>query len=65
MKVLINPNPYLKMSFKAQQKFGGRDAPLPEEMEIINAFRQGWLEKWKRNEWYRDAKRKEKAKNRG
>lgn len=43
MKVLINPNPYLKMSFKAQQKFGGRDAPLPEEMEIINAFRQGSL----------------------
>jgi len=43
MKVLINLNPYLRMSFKAQQKFGGRDAPLPEEMEIINAFRQGTL----------------------
>ncbi len=30
---------------------------------LVNAFRQGWLEKWKRNDWYRDAKRKEKAKN--
>ena len=30
---------------------------------LVNAFRQGWLEKWKRNDWFRDAKRKEKAKN--
>ena len=30
---------------------------------MVNAFRQGWLEKWKRNDWYRDAKKKEKAKN--
>lgn len=30
---------------------------------LVNAFRQGWLEKWKRNDWYRDAKHKEKAKN--
>ena len=32
---------------------------------LVNAFRQGWLEKWKRNDWFRDAKRKEKAKNIG
>lgn len=30
---------------------------------LVNAFRQGWLDKWKSNEWFRDAKRKEKAKN--
>lgn len=30
---------------------------------LVNAFRQGWLQKWKTNDWYRDAKRKEKAKN--
>lgn len=30
---------------------------------LVNAFRQGWLEKWKRNDWFRDVKRKEKAKN--
>ena len=30
---------------------------------LVNAFRQGWLEKWKRNDWYRDVKKKEKAKN--
>ena len=31
---------------------------------LVNAFRQGWLKKWRANEWYRDAKRKEPVKNR-
>lgn len=30
---------------------------------VIDAFEKGWLEKWKRFGWYKDAKRKEKAKN--
>ncbi len=30
---------------------------------VINAFEKGWLAKWKSFGWYKDAKRKEKAKN--
>lgn len=30
---------------------------------LVNAFRLGWLQKWKNNDWFRDAKRKERAKN--
>ena len=40
-----------------------QSALYSDSQYLVNAFRQGWLEKWKRNEWYRDAKRKEKAKN--
>ena len=30
---------------------------------LVNAIEKGWVEKWSRNGWYRDAKRKEPAKN--
>ena len=30
---------------------------------LVNAFRQGWLENWKKRNWFRDAKKKEKVKN--
>ena len=30
---------------------------------LVNAITQDWVGKWKANEWYRDKKRKEKAKN--
>lgn len=30
---------------------------------VVDAITQGWIEKWKRFGWYKDAKRKEKAKN--
>lgn len=30
---------------------------------VINAFEKGWLDKWQSFGWYKDAKRKEKAKN--
>ena len=30
---------------------------------LVDAFQQKWVEKWQRFDWYRDAKRKEKAKN--
>ena len=30
---------------------------------LVNAFRQGWLARWKKNAWFRDAKRREKVKN--
>lgn len=30
---------------------------------VIDSFEKGWLEKWKRFGWYKDAKRKEPAKN--
>lgn len=30
---------------------------------VINALTKGWVEKWQRFDWYKDAKRKEKAKN--
>jgi len=30
---------------------------------LVDAIEKGWLRKWQRNDWYRDAKRKEKAKN--
>lgn len=30
---------------------------------VVNAFNQGWLDKWQRLGWYRDAKRKEPVKN--
>ena len=40
MKVLINPNPF-RMSFKAQNTKLPSRGPLPEEMDLIAAFRQG------------------------
>ena len=30
---------------------------------LVNAMTKGWLEKWQRQGWYKDAKKKEKAKN--
>lgn len=30
---------------------------------LVNAMNQGWVKKWQSNGWYRDAKKKEKAKN--
>ena len=30
---------------------------------LVNAMNEGWVDKWKRLGWYRDAKRREKAKN--
>lgn len=30
---------------------------------LVDAIAKGWLRKWQRNDWFRDAKRKEKAKN--
>ncbi|OPJ55815.1 ribonuclease HI [Alkalithermobacter paradoxus] len=30
---------------------------------IVDAINLGWVMKWKRNSWYKDAKKKEKAKN--
>lgn len=30
---------------------------------LVNAYRQGWIDKWKQNGWYKDAKRKEAVKN--
>lgn len=30
---------------------------------LVNAFRLGWLKKWRANDWYRDAKKKEEVKN--
>ena len=30
---------------------------------LVNAIEKGWLEKWRKNDWFRDAKKKEKAKN--
>lgn len=30
---------------------------------LVDAIEKGWLRKWQSNDWFRDAKRKEKAKN--
>lgn len=30
---------------------------------IVNALTKGWLDKWRENGWYKDARRKQKAKN--
>ncbi|KXZ39273.1 RNase HI [Alkalithermobacter thermoalcaliphilus JW-YL-7 = DSM 7308] len=30
---------------------------------IVDAINLGWVKKWKENSWYKDAKKKEKAKN--
>ena len=30
---------------------------------VVNAFRQGWLDKWRQYDWYKDAKRKNPVKN--
>lgn len=30
---------------------------------LVNAFQQGWLTKWKKQNWFRDAKQKEPVKN--
>ena len=30
---------------------------------LVNAFQQGWLDKWKQNDWFRDKKKKEPVKN--
>ena len=30
---------------------------------LVDAYRQGWVQKWKPNDWFRDARKKEKAKN--
>ena len=30
---------------------------------LVNAFQQGWLDKWKKNDWFRDKKKKEPVKN--
>ena len=30
---------------------------------LVDAIEKGWLRKWQYNDWFRDAKRKEKAKN--
>ncbi len=30
---------------------------------LVDAVEKGWVRRWKRNGWYRDANRKEKAKN--
>ena len=30
---------------------------------LVNAFRLGWLKKWRANDWYRDTKKKEEVKN--
>ena len=30
---------------------------------LVDAIEKGWLRKWQSNAWFRDAKRKEKAKN--
>lgn len=30
---------------------------------IVDAYEKGWVKRWKENDWYRDEKKKEKAKN--
>ena len=30
---------------------------------LVKAFQEHWVDKWRRNDWYRDKQKKEKAKN--
>ncbi len=47
----------------AALKIPCRVALYSDSQYLVNAIEKGWVEKWRRNGWYRDAKRKETAKN--
>ena len=47
----------------AALKIPCRVALYSDSQYLVNAIENGWVEKWRRNGWYRDAKRREPAKN--
>ena len=42
----------------AALKIPCRVALYSDSQYLVNALEKGWVEKWRRNGWYRDAKRK-------